>query len=137
MSASSSPHRTSSQKFPEIEEDVLPNAAAWETQCVTPSTPGLEENGREYSRSPLTPATPRSVTAWASDLQEHLPDHAPRELNDATTVFVGGLENFGPQRWNEDKLRNLFCSCGTIVDVSYITPSKRLPVYLDIYRPPY
>jgi hypothetical protein len=42
---------------------------------------------------------------------------------DPTTIFVGGLEMFGPNAWDEGKVRALFSKYGGIEAVKVIRPS--------------
>lgn len=51
--------------------------------------------------------------------QEKGDDH----IVDPTTIFVGGLEMFGPNAWDEGKVRALFSKYGGIEAVKVIRPS--------------
>lgn len=55
--------------------------------------------------------------------QENRDDH----VVDPTTIFVGGLEMFGPNAWDEGKVRTLFSKYGGIEAVKVIRPSMLLP----------
>jgi hypothetical protein len=100
-----------------------------------PPTPDL-------GKSPITPKTPSSQfpitpTSVNSDLQrlsfkeyegkEHnyYNDSSPTERDlDPTTLFVGGLETFGPGAWNEEKVANFFSRFGGLESVKVVRPCK-------------
>ncbi|KAL4067375.1 hypothetical protein V8B97DRAFT_1919100 [Scleroderma yunnanense] len=48
-----------------------------------------------------------------------------RPVRDPTTIFVGGLEMYGPKAWDESKLRTLFSKYGGIKFVKVIRPSNK------------
>ena len=48
-----------------------------------------------------------------------------REL-DPTTLFVGGLEMFGPGAWDEEKVKNFFARFGGLESVKVVRPCKFL-----------
>lgn len=49
----------------------------------------------------------------------------PRQLTvDPNTIFVGGLEPFGPRSWDEARLRQIFEKYGKVQDVRVVIPSK-------------
>lgn len=98
-----------------------------------PPTPGL-------GMSPITPKTPGSLfpitpTEDTSGLhtsafkeydgKEHEPhgdsDRNEREL-DPTTLFVGGLETFGPGAWDEAKVERFFARFGGLESVKVVRP---------------
>ncbi|KAG6879860.1 hypothetical protein C0992_010529 [Termitomyces sp. T32_za158] len=101
-----------------------------------PSTPGL-------GRSPLTPKTP-GFPPTPTNTYNALPsmslkdrenknngypgDPASRERDiDPTTLFVGGLETFGPGAWDEEKLTKLFARFGGLEEVKMplLVPSSK------------
>ncbi|KAF8433581.1 hypothetical protein L210DRAFT_975593 [Boletus edulis BED1] len=53
--------------------------------------------------------------------QEKRDDH----VVDPTTIFVGGLEMFGPNAWDEGKVRALFSKYGGIEAIKVIRPSNK------------
>lgn len=61
------------------------------------------------------------------DSQGSLPqlsqDKRDDHIVDPTTIFVGGLEMFGPNAWDECKVRALFSKYGGIETVKVIRPS--------------
>ncbi|KAJ7225256.1 hypothetical protein GGX14DRAFT_637859 [Mycena pura] len=94
-----------------------------------PDTPGL-------AMSPITPKTPGSLfpttpTSANGDLQsssfqgyESSKDpyfDDPKDI-DPTTLFVGGLEMFGPDAWDEDKVSALFGRFGGLESVKVVKP---------------
>ncbi|KAG5654700.1 hypothetical protein H0H81_007456 [Sphagnurus paluster] len=99
-----------------------------------PPTPGL-------GRSPLTPKTPGSgfpaTPTSANDngiLRPPLKDSEGKPFNyydefasrerdiDPTTLFVGGLETFGPGAWDEDKVTKFFARFGGLESVKIVRP---------------
>lgn len=97
-----------------------------------PLTPGL-------GRSPITPKTPGSVfpptpTSGGSHRlsfrefegkEEYYGglDRNERDL-DPTTLFVGGLETFGPGAWDEEKVSKFFARFGGLESVKIVRPRK-------------
>lgn len=98
-----------------------------------PPTPGL-------GKSPITPKTPGpqfpiTPTSVNTDLQRlsfkeyegkergyyNDSPQTEREL-DPTTLFVGGLETFGPGAWNEEKVANFFSHFGGLESVKLVRP---------------
>ncbi|KAG5644609.1 hypothetical protein DXG03_008087 [Asterophora parasitica] len=104
-----------------------------------PPTPGL-------GRSPLTPKTPgfpATPTIGDEDIHAHrmsmrenfegpeggkdhgyYGDFASREQRDIDpmTLFVGGLETFGPGAWDEEKVTKFFSRFGGLEDVKIVRP---------------
>ncbi|KAF8973637.1 hypothetical protein BDZ97DRAFT_1912112 [Flammula alnicola] len=105
-----------------VQELYMPQTPALDTTSITPITPGSQ-----------FPATPTSCDVDASqgmtykglDVKENYhsfkgprPD---REI-DPTTLFVGGLEMFGPGAWDEEKVRNFFARFGGLESVKVVRP---------------
>ena len=101
------------------------------------STPGL-------GRSPLTPKTPgfpltptttynamqNSSTGDESKDDGYLGDVATRERDiDPTTLFVGGLETFGPGAWDEEKVTKFFARFGGLEEVKIVRPRRSHSAY--------
>ncbi|GLB35936.1 putative RNA recognition motif containing protein [Lyophyllum shimeji] len=110
--------------------------------------PESEDNGQELEipptpglgRSPLTPKTPGSevpatpatddgamqrLSFKDSDGKDHeyYADSAIRERHiDPTTLFVGGLETFGPGAWDEEKVGKFFSRFGGLESVKIVRP---------------
>ncbi|KIL00985.1 hypothetical protein PAXRUDRAFT_7769 [Paxillus rubicundulus Ve08.2h10] len=121
-----SPKTTSADDGQEIEIDLAP-------------TP-------EYGASPSTPKTPGSVMLRTPTTSSHMGDfqsmsfkdydsqgslmHLPREkredtIVDPTTIFVGGLDMFGPTAWDEAKVRALFSRYGGVEAVKVVRPTNK------------
>ncbi|KAF8559994.1 hypothetical protein OG21DRAFT_1502343 [Imleria badia] len=100
----------------------------------------------DFGTSPITPRTPGSLmlrtpttASYMGDFQsmsfrdydsqgslaqlsqEKRDDH----VVDPTTIFVGGLEMFGPNAWDEGKVRALFSKYGGIETVKVIRPTNK------------
>ncbi|KAG6866048.1 hypothetical protein C0991_009145 [Blastosporella zonata] len=92
-----------------------------------PSTPGL-------GRSPFTPKTPgfpttpdgamQKLSLKEGDNKEHgyYNDFIREREIDPTTLFVGGLETFGPGAWDEEKVTKFFSRFGGLEEVKIIRP---------------
>ncbi|KAG6817739.1 hypothetical protein H0H87_004530 [Tephrocybe sp. NHM501043] len=97
-----------------------------------PATPGL-------GRSPLTPKTPGFPTTPTTACgamqklslkegsggkgQHYYNDLVSRERDiDPTTLFVGGLETFGPGAWDEEKVTKFFARFGGLEEVKIVRP---------------
>ncbi|KNZ75039.1 hypothetical protein J132_05329 [Termitomyces sp. J132] len=96
-----------------------------------PSTPSL-------GRSPLTPKTPgfpptpkiaysamQNLSLRDNETKDsgYLGDAASRERDiDPTTLFVGGLETFGPGAWDEEKVTKFFARFGGLEEVKIVRP---------------
>ncbi|KAJ7492410.1 hypothetical protein FB451DRAFT_531569 [Mycena latifolia] len=110
-----------------------PNGASHqdeEQEVDIPDTPGL-------GMSPITPKTsgsqfPTTPTSTDGDLQsssfqgyeskdKHNYFEAPKDL-DPTTLFVGGLEMFGPGAWDEDRVSAFFGRFGGLESVKVVRP---------------
>ena len=48
---------------------------------------------------------------------------------DPTTIFIGGMEMFGPNAWGEDRVRTVFGQYGAIQSVKFIRPSGCLYLF--------
>ncbi|KAH7916363.1 hypothetical protein BJ138DRAFT_1108734 [Hygrophoropsis aurantiaca] len=110
---------------------------AQEVDVEIPPTP-------EFGPSLLTPKTPGSLMLRtpttgsyigdfnAASLQEfdgkqsyHNYEKQDGSLLDPTTIFVGGLEMFGPNAWDEDRVRDLFSKYGGVETVKVIRPMNK------------
>lgn len=93
----------------------------------------------EFGTSPMTPKTPGSLiprTPTGSYLGDSgsLPEFVTRNglqwdakregPLDPTTIFVGGLEMYGPNAWDEERVRNLFSRYGGVQNVKVIRPGR-------------
>lgn len=96
----------------------------------------------EFGTSPITSKTPGSLVPRTPTTRNYLGDFQSRSLPefntggiprwnekregpvDLTTVFVGGLEMYGPNAWNEGRVRNLFSRYGGIESVKVVRPGR-------------
>ncbi|KAG0707521.1 hypothetical protein DFH29DRAFT_628554 [Suillus ampliporus] len=97
----------------------------------------------EFGTSPMTPKTPGSLIprtpttgSYLGDFQTgSLPELATKNVLqwdekrqgplDPTTLFVGGLEMYGPNAWDEGRVRNLFSRYGGVENVKVIRPVNK------------
>ncbi|KAJ6504401.1 hypothetical protein DFH09DRAFT_292099 [Mycena vulgaris] len=101
-----------------------------EQELDIPDTPGL-------GMSPITPKTsgsqfPTTPTSANDDLQSSsFQGYEPKDKNgyfeaakelDPTTLFVGGLEMFGPAAWDEDRVSAFFGRFGGLESVKVVRP---------------
>ncbi|KAG2156676.1 uncharacterized protein EDB93DRAFT_926724 [Suillus bovinus] len=116
--------------------DVISQGESYDIELGIPPTP-------EFGTSPMTPKTPGSLIPhtpttgnYLSDFQSgSLPEFvtknglqwdAKREGPlDPTTIFVGGLEMYGPNAWDEERVRNLFSRYGGVENVKVIRPVNK------------
>lgn len=99
----------------------MPQTPALDTSSITPVSPG--------SQFPVTPTScndnlhqsmqPKSF----GEPETPLTNRSDREL-DPTTLFVGGLEMFGPGAWDEEKVKNFFARFGGLESVKVVRPCK-------------
>ncbi|KAJ7446435.1 hypothetical protein B0H11DRAFT_2336849 [Mycena galericulata] len=110
-----------------------PNAASYqdeEQELDIPDTPAL-------GMSPITPKTsgsqfPATPTSTNGDLQSSsFQSYESKEKNgyfedtkdlDPTTLFVGGLEMYGPGAWDEDRVSAFFGRFGGLESVKVVRP---------------
>ncbi|KAL5519269.1 hypothetical protein ACEPAH_952 [Sanghuangporus vaninii] len=52
-------------------------------------------------------------------------DHRRQMTVDPKTVFVGGLEAYGPRPWDESRLREIFGKYGQVHEVHIVCPGKK------------
>lgn len=104
-----------------------------EDQSDTLSTPGL-------AKSPITPRSfasgfPSTPTDLSGELSALVVDPKMKQNDlyngakvlkgksvDPTTLFVGGLEMFGPNAWDESKVRQCFEKYGPLDSVKFFRP---------------
>ncbi|KAG1754829.1 uncharacterized protein EDB91DRAFT_255420 [Suillus paluster] len=97
----------------------------------------------EFGTSPMTPKTPGSLIprtpttgSYLGDFQTcSLPELVTKNVLqwdekrpgplDPTTIFVGGLEMYGPNAWDEERVRNLFSRYGGVENVKVIRPVNK------------
>ncbi|KII94122.1 hypothetical protein PLICRDRAFT_122139 [Plicaturopsis crispa FD-325 SS-3] len=135
LSATSTP-TVDAEQLPTLNDDLTPPSYHDEGQEVEiPATP-------EFGLSPYTPKTsgstfPRTpgTGSYTTDFRGaagrgyggkdhpsyYNDDPGEREL-DPTTIFVGGLEMYGSDAWDEEKITKLFAKYGAIESVKFIRP---------------
>ncbi|KAG2155623.1 hypothetical protein DEU56DRAFT_847357 [Suillus clintonianus] len=109
---------------------------SYELEVGIPPTP-------EFGSSPMTPKTPVSLVprtpttgSYLGDFHSgSLPELATKNVLqwdakregplDPTTIFVGGLEMYGPNAWDEERVRNLFSRYGGVENVKVIRPVNK------------
>ena len=112
--------RADSDSDDEEEELFIPQTPALDTS-ITPITSG--------SQFPITPTScdhnpHRSMGPKTLGEKENpMMNRSDREL-DPTTLFVGGLEMFGPGAWDEEKVKNFFARFGGLESVKVVRPRK-------------
>jgi hypothetical protein len=119
------PQTTSVDDGQEIETDLAPTPE-YGASPITPRTPGSL-----MLRTPTTGSCMgdfQSMSFKDYDSQDSLL-RLPREKRDdtvvdPTTIFVGGLDMFGPTAWDEDKVRALFSRYGGVETVKVVRPSR-------------
>ncbi|KAF8221675.1 hypothetical protein L208DRAFT_659669 [Tricholoma matsutake] len=107
----------------QVQELEMPPTPGLGMSPITPKTPG--------SLFPITPTEDTSglhTSAFKEyDGKEHEPhgdsDRNEREL-DPTTLFVGGLETFGPGAWDEAKVERFFARFGGLESVKVVRPAN-------------
>ena len=109
----------------ETSETIPPAYPDDDQEVDIPSTPG-------FGMSPITPKTPTptstSISFKGYGSKANIPyygdpNRAEREL-DPSTIFVGGLERFGPDAWDEAKVGNFFAKFGGLENVKVVRPCK-------------
>lgn len=82
------------------------------------------------SMIPLTTHDPSSGQEFANHERKGETDFSYRHERerevDPKTVFVGGLEPFGPIAWDENRLRAIFQRYGEVQEVRIINTCKQL-----------
>jgi hypothetical protein len=102
----------------------MPPTPAFEMSPLTPKTPG--------SLYPVTPIDDIGFNASSykeydnRDSEYHRDLHRPARELDPYTLFVGGLETFGPGAWDEAKVEGYFARFGGLESVKVVRPGKCL-----------
>lgn len=92
-----------------------------------PSTPGLGMSPVTPVSGSLFPPTPTdgdvqlTPTKGFEDKSNH--SDGEREL-DPTTLFIGGLETYGPNAWDEERIIHLFSQYEGLDSVKVVKPRK-------------
>lgn len=102
----------------------MPRTPALDKASITPNTPG--------SQFPITPTSytgydPQGMHYNDFDEKEKITSckglRSDREI-DPTTLFVGGLEMFGPGAWDEEKVKSFFSRFGGLESVKVVRPCE-------------
>jgi hypothetical protein len=103
----------------------------------------------DLALSPVTPRTSGSifpetptciVSSFSTPTLKHIDGTEPSSYYgdlttegekdlDLTTIFVGGLEMFGPSAWDEQNIRRFFAKFGTVENVKFVRPRKSLMLF--------
>lgn len=123
-----------------VQELTMPPTPEFSVSSLTPVTP---RTGTSFPRTPQSanmrgPAgvhvhdgsliqyadamTPKKGARFAYH-NDGAPEMQERYL-DPLTIFVGGLEMFGPHAWDEDRLWELFGKYGEVENVQLVKPRK-------------
>ena len=95
------------------EQDLfMPQTPALDASSITPVSPGSQ-----------FPVTPTSCNDNLHQPETPMMNRSDREI-DPTTLFVGGLEMFGPGAWDEEKVKNFFARFGGLESVKVVRPCK-------------
>ncbi len=110
--------------YQDVEQELdMPPTPGLGMSPITPRTPGV-----------MFPATPTSTigdlhgivsfNGYDSKDKDDYPEENTREerLLDPTTLFVGGLEMYGPGAWDEEKVSNFFRKFGGLESVKVVRP---------------
>ncbi|OCH87465.1 hypothetical protein OBBRIDRAFT_889765 [Obba rivulosa] len=117
--------------------DTIPPTPGFTLSPITPLTPKMGEN---FPRTPSTASSVaaqdtshscesrRGVTAPCDTPQScgmYVTDEGGAREHDPSTIFVGGLEMFGPSAWDESKLQALFERYGDIETIQLVRPLNK------------
>jgi hypothetical protein len=106
----------------EGQELYIPQTPALDGSSITPLTPG--------SQFPITPTDCEADISQDTfyrgfQSREHVnpfKSSRPERDIDPTTLFVGGLEMFGPGAWDEEKVKKFFSRFGGLESVKVVRP---------------
>ncbi|KAI0936866.1 hypothetical protein AcV5_004897 [Taiwanofungus camphoratus] len=129
---------------------VAPPTPEFSLSPITPLTP---KTGRDFPQTPTSPSgaavgqlshhgdtsyknlgqftTPRSGAKYEDGNDTGRPEDANREL-DPTTIFVGGLEMYGANAWDEAKLQSVFGKFGAIEEIQLVRPLNKRSAFAFI-----
>lgn len=112
-----------------------------EQELDMPSTPDL-------GNSPITPKTPSSqfpptpTTGGGEGQMTHFKGYDSKDSRnfsrtgkelDPTTLFVGGLEMYGPGAWDEAKVAKFFARFGGLEHVNVVRPGEKSQLDIHLY----
>ncbi|EMD41879.1 hypothetical protein CERSUDRAFT_120789 [Gelatoporia subvermispora B] len=124
--------------------DIIPPTPGFSLSPITPLTP------KQNDDFPPTPSTMSSVVEELSACGADRPKTdacfgSPQSAGalavderyrgkefDPSTIFVGGLEMFGPTAWDEAKLRVLFERYGNIDTIQFVRPMNKRSAFAFI-----
>ena len=100
----------------------MPQTPLLDSSSITPVSPG--------SQFPVTPTScngnlhqSMQSKSLGGEPETPMMNSSDREL-DPTTLFVGGLEMFGPGAWDEEKVKNFFARFGGLESVKVVRPCR-------------
>ncbi|TFK56697.1 hypothetical protein OE88DRAFT_1730160 [Heliocybe sulcata] len=130
-------HETSPRRDASSDTDTsVPPTPDFVTSPVTPRTPGFKElrtpishgstlGGIAYEDSQFGASFEvNKIQGDSEGTQAKDAFGRPREV-DPTTIFVGGLEMFGPSAWDEERVRSVFEKFGGVEDVRVVKPFNK------------
>ncbi|KAF9481660.1 hypothetical protein BDN70DRAFT_511102 [Pholiota conissans] len=104
----------------EAQDLYIPQTPALDALSVTPLTAGSQ-----FPITPLSSAAEGHMFYDNFDAQDKAASfrggRGEKEI-DPTTLFVGGLEMFGPGAWDEEKVKNFFARFGGLESVKLVRP---------------
>ncbi|KAF9225409.1 hypothetical protein BS17DRAFT_778555 [Gyrodon lividus] len=123
-----------------------PKAASADIDCRGPREDDGQEIEADYPPTPITPRTPGSLMLRTPTTGSYMGDFQSMSFKDydshgsisrysrekrddtvvdPTTIFVGGLDMFGPTAWDEEKVGALFSKYGGVETVKVIRPTNK------------
>ncbi|KZT30864.1 hypothetical protein NEOLEDRAFT_1174229 [Neolentinus lepideus HHB14362 ss-1] len=117
----------------------VPPTPDFVTSPITPRTPGFSvlhtpvshdnslgevEHEASHHDAPYGGPEARKFTGESGGMQVKNGFERHREV-DPTTIFIGGLEMFGPNAWDEQRVRTVFERFGGIEDVRVVKPLNK------------
>ncbi|XP_006454050.1 hypothetical protein AGABI2DRAFT_113810 [Agaricus bisporus var. bisporus H97] len=115
IASRSPPERFSLQKLEISSRPVPADEVAVPGLAMSPPTPRTT-----LPRTPVTPSNP--AHNGAPFARKLVREHGNDRENDPTTLFVGGLELYGPEAWSLGKLHSVFARFDGLVDVKMVRP---------------
>ena len=110
--------RADSNSDDKEQELFVPQTPALDASSITPITPGSQLPITPTSCDGNLPMRPKNLGE-----KENSMNRSSREL-DPLTLFVGGLEMFGPGAWDEEKVKNFFARFGGLESVKVVRPCR-------------
>ncbi|KAF8913080.1 hypothetical protein CPB84DRAFT_1760296 [Gymnopilus junonius] len=113
-------------RFPDSAQDLyIPQTPTLDSSTITPLSQG--------SHFPPTPTSPGAEILQGmshkylgvKETPMSFKSFRPNREIDPTTLFVGGLEMFGPGAWDEERVRTFFSRFGGLESVKLVRPLNR------------